>query len=325
MEYACLKRTGMKVSKIAFGSWAAGKGAEWGKSLEDKVYIDAIQSSIEGGIDLIDTAAGYGQGNSEEIVRSALKGINKKVYIATKNNASSLKKGKGSDTVSESMKRLGRDYIDIFFLHWPDPDIPIEENVEELCRLKEKGLIGAVGLSNVTLDHLRRAVSIGNIDVIQPCYSLFWRHIENDILPFCINNGIGVMAYSTLAQGLLSGKFKKGWKFEETDQRPRKIPFFQEEIFEDAVKAVEKMKITAADYEKTVAQAALNWTIHQPGITSAIVGAKTSKQAVENIGAVDWKMSKEDMEIIGNLGMSIAQRLMDWDTLFAKEDPRIRT
>ena len=287
MEYACLGKTGMKVSKIAFGSWAAGKGAEWGRSLEDKVYIDAIRSSIENGVDLIDTAAGYGQGTSEEMVCRALKGVNKKVYIATKNNAASLRKGKGPDTVSESMKRLGRDYIDIFFLHWPDPDIPIEENVEELCSLKEKGLIGAVGLSNVSIEHLKRAVNIGNVDVIQPCYSLFWRHIENDVLPFCISNQIGVITYSTLAQGLLSGKFKKGWKFEGADQRPRKIPFFQKEIFEDAIEAVEKMKITAAAYEKTVAQAALNWTIRQQGITSAIVGAKTSKQAVENTGAAD--------------------------------------
>lgn len=323
MEYTKLGKSDIEVSKIAFGCWAAGAGSEWGKRLEDSIYSKTILKAFEGGINFFDTATGYGGGHSEEILGKTIYGIREKVVISSKCSASELTMQKAKASIEQSLKRLKTDYIDVFLVHWPDPDIPVEEPIEQLMKLKEEGKIRAIGVSNFTLRHLIRAENAGLIDVVQPCYNLYWRHIENDLMPHCIKKGIGIMSYSSIAQGLLTGKFTNDWKFDETDMRRNTIPLFKSPTYEMALRATEKIKVIGEKYGKSPVQTAINWTIHKRGITSAIVGAKIPEQAEENLGAVDWSLNEEDRKYIGDIAMEVAETVLEWDTMYQKDDRRL--
>ena len=323
MEYRKLGKSNIEVSEITFGCWAIGAGREWGKRLEDRIYEETVVTAYEGGINFFDTASGYGGGHSEEVLGKAVKGFRDRINISTKSSATGLTAGKARTTVEASLRRLGTDVIDVFFIHWPNPDIPVEEPVEQLMKLKAEGKIRAIGVSNFTLGHMERAVKAGRIDVLQPSYSLYWRHIERDLMPFCIDKGISIISYSSIAQGLLTGKFTKDWKFDENDMRNGKIPLFLSPTFEMAIDATEKIREIAAKYGKTPVQAAINWTINKEGITSAIVGAKRPEQVLENIGATGWKLSDADRELIAGITMEVARTVMDWDSMYLKDDHRL--
>lgn len=323
MEYTKLGKSDLEVSKMAFGCWAAGAGSEWGKSLGDRIYSETILKAFEGGINFFDTATGYGGGHSEEVLGNAIKGFREKVIIASKCSASDLTELKARASVEQSLLRLKTDYIDVFFVHWPNPDIPVEEPIEQLMKLKYEGIIKSIGVSNYTLEHLKRAVKAGTIDVVQPCYSLYWRHIEKDLMPYCIKNEIGIMTYSSIAQGLLTGKFTIDWKFDETDMRRNTIPLFKSPTYEMAIETTKKIAAVGKKYGKSPVQTAINWTINKVGITSAIVGAKRPEQVAENLGAVDWRLSEEDRKYIGDISMEVAKTVIDWDTMYQKDDQRL--
>lgn len=323
MEYIKLGKSDMEVSKIAFGCWAAGAGSEWGKSLEDRIYSETILKAYEGGINFFDTAMGYGGGHSEEVLGNAISSIREKVIISSKCSATGLTSKNAKKSVEQSLLRLKTDYIDIFFVHWPNPDIPVEEPIEQLMKLKEEGKIKSIGVSNFTLGHLKRAVKAGLIDVIQPCYNLYWRHIEKDLMPYCIENGIGIVSYSSIAQGLLTGKFTIDWEFDETDMRRNTIPLFKSPTYELAIETTEKIRAVGKKYGKSPVQTAINWTIHKTGITSAIVGAKRPEQVTENLGAVNWHLSEEDNKYIGKIAMEVAKTVLEWDTMYQKDDHRL--
>lgn len=323
MEYTFLGNTKLKISKIVFGCWAIGGGLEWGEKLPDKIYEAAVKTAVKGGVNLFDTAAGYGSGHSEALIGSILSG-EKSMMIASKNSAKNLLPHNGLNTLEESLKRLKRDFIDIYFLHWPHFEVPVETNMEVLLKLKEQGLIKHIGLSNVTAEHLTRALKIGQVDVIQPCFSLFWRSAQSELIPFCLENGIGVITYSSIAQGLLTGKFTTDYKFDEGDQRPDKVPLFKGKTYLKAIEAAGKIGIMGKKYEKTTSQTAINWVANYPGVTAAIVGAKTPEQVKENLPAVGWKMNKEDFARIGEIGMDVARDVMDWDSMYEKNDIRIK-
>jgi len=323
MEYTKIGKTDIEVSKIAFGCWAIGAGKEWGESLEDRIYSETIMTAVEGGINFFDTATGYGGGHSEQLLGKTIKGLREKVVISSKVSATALTKEKARKSVELSLSRLDTDYIDIYHVHWPHPDIPVEEPIEQLMKLKEEGKIRAIGVSNFTLGHIKRAVAAGQVDIIQPCYSMYWRHIEKDQLPYCIENKIGIMTYSSIAQGLLTGKFTKDWEFAETDMRRTTIPLFKSPTYEMAIEATEKIKEIGEEYGKSPVQTAINWTINKKGITSAIVGAKRPEQVIENLGSVDWNLSEEDRSYIGDLTMKVAETVFDWDTMYQKDDNRL--
>ncbi len=323
MEYTKLGNTDMEVSKITLGCWAMGAGKEWGESLEDKIYSETIMTAIDGGVNFIDTAAAYGRGHSEKVLGRTIKDIREKLVISTKCSTPGLVRGKARQSVEESLDRLDTDYIDVFFVHWPNPDIPVEEPIEELMKLKGEGKIRAIGVSNYTVGHLERALKVGEVDVVQPCYSLYWRHIEKDLIPYCRQRNIGIITYSSIAQGLLTGKFTKDWEFDETDMRRNTIPLFKSPTFEMAIETTDEIKKIGDKYDKTPVQTAINWVINKTGITSAIVGAKTPDQVVENLGAADWEMSEEDYEYIGDISMRVAKTVSNWDTMYEKDDHRL--
>lgn len=323
MEYTKLGKTEIKVSKIAFGCWAIGAGKEWGESLEDKVYAETILTALDRGINFFDTAMGYGGGHSEELLGKTIKSQREKVVISSKCSATGLTADNARTSVEKSLARLNTDYIDVYFVHWPNPNVPVEEPIEQLMKLKDEGKIKAIGVSNYTLGHIKRAVKVGQIDMFQPCYSLYWRHIEKELIPFCVENDIGIMSYSSIAQGLLTGKFTKEWEFAETDMRRTTIPLFKSPTYEMAIEATKKIKAIGEKYGKSPVQTAINWTINKKGITSAIVGAKRPEQVIENIGATGWNMSEEDYKYIGDISMKVAETVLEWDTMYLKDDHRL--
>lgn len=319
MKYKELGQTGLEISAITIGSWAMGGGVWWGSDHDDKRYIDTLKYGFDNGINIVDTAMGYGEGHSEELVGKALSGYRDKVYVATKANADILTAETAEKTVQDSLKRLGTDYIDIYFIHWPTPGISVAHNMEALEVLREKGMIRYIGVSNFTTRHMDIARTAGTIDVFQPAYSLFWRNIEKDLLPYCVKNGIGLMTYSSLAMGLLSGTYTEELNLEEGDIRKTMVPLFQGETYLKALKAVEKIRGIAARHDVTMAQAALSWVCNQPDISTAITGATTPKHLDENIRAANIVLSDEELEEMGKACEGVNDDIADWDTMYYKE------
>lgn len=326
MQYRELGKSGLMVTPMAFGGWPIGGGGEWGKTLPDETYLGAIRAALEGGINFLDSAVFYGHGHSEELIGQAIKGYDReKLVLSTKQVAGRLTRDTARETVVSCLKRLDTDYIDVFLVHWPNPDVDIAENMEELTKLKDAGLIRAIGVSNYTLAHLKRARQYAQVDVLQPCYSLFWRYqLEREMLPYCMENQIGIMTYSSIGQGLLTGRFSAGKILDEGDQRQNIIPLYSDEVFPVAVKAAEAIGEIGRKYGKTPVQTAINWVMHTPGITAALVGAKTRRQEEENLGALGWELSVEDRKAIGDIGLDVAKLVADWDTLFEKDHPMLK-
>lgn len=319
MEFKRLGKSGFSVPAVIFGAWAIG-GWLWGKS-DDKEAAEAIQKSIELGCTCIDTAPVYGFGHSEEVVGKAVKGKRDKVLIATKcglrwdcgdgefffdtkdNSGRSvkvyqnLKKDSLFKECDASLKRLGTDVIDLYQCHWPDSTTPLDETMEALLSLKEQGKIRAIGVSNFTPDMIETCLESGDIASDQPKYSLLFRDIENDILPFCQKHDVGLIVYGPIGQGLLTGKVTLDRKFAEDDFRTGQ-PWFQPKNLKRILDTLEKIEPIAKEHGKTLAQLAINWVISEPGITCAIVGARTPEQVVENIGAVDFKLGEDERRLM---------------------------
>lgn len=318
MEFTRLGKSGLSVPAVIFGAWAIG-GWLWGKS-DDKEAVEAIQKSIELGSSCIDTAPIYGFGHSEEVVGKAIKGKRDKVLIATKcglrwdcgdgefffdskDNSGrdvkvyrNLKKDSLFKECDASLKRLGTDVIDLYQCHWPDSTTPLDETMEALLRLKEQGKIRAIGVSNFTPDMIETCLKSGDMASDQPKYSLLFRDIESDILPFCQRHDIGLIVYGPIGQGLLTGKVTLDRKFAKDDFRTGQ-PWFQPKNLKRILDTLEKIEPIAKEHGKTLAQLAINWVISEPGITSAIVGARTQKQVIENIGGVDFKLGEDERQL----------------------------
>ncbi|MDQ2800946.1 MAG: aldo/keto reductase [Armatimonadota bacterium] len=310
MQHRLLGRSKIEISAIIFGGWQAGKSG-W-TSINDDDTIAAHKAAFENGITTFDTAEAYGQGYSERILAQALGDKRDQIVIATKVWAGNLKRDKVIEACERSLKNLGTDRIDLYQIHWPSGNfgsevVPIEETMGALSELKQQGKIRAIGVSNFSRAQLEEASKHGRVDSLQPPYSLLWRQVESDAAPFCIDNKISILAYSPLAQGLLTGKFKRGHKFEEGDNRGSN-KLFQGETYERALNALDKLRPLADKYGVTVGQLSLGWLIAQP-MTSAIVGARNAEQAVQNAGAGDVEIDEDDLETIDEIGRTVTDRL----------------
>ncbi len=199
-----------------------------------------------------------------------------------------------------SLQRLQTDYIDLYQVHWPDETTPIEETMDALLQVQKAGKVRFVGVSNYSVDQMKEGLKYGQIVSLQPMYSMLERDIENEILPFCIENDIGIICYSPLASGVLTGKYKENTKFE--DWRGKGIiGNFTGEVFVSHIKKVNEITKIAQKNGKTTAQLAINWLLHQRGVTTAIVGVKNPDQVEQNTGAVGWDIPGEDLETISNI------------------------
>jgi len=278
MESRNLGTSEIKITPIIMGTWQAGKRMWVG--IEDKETIAAIKKAFEAGITTVDTAEVYGEGHSEKIVAAALSEVRDRVVYASKVFANHLKYDLVIEACDRSLKNLNTDYIDLYQIHWPSGTwnseiVPIEETMKALNKLKEEGKIRAIGVSNFSRSQLEEASQYGRIDSLQPPYSLFWRKIEQDARDYCVENNISILAYSPLAQGLLTGKFGKDHQFAEGDHRTKNKLFYIKENYERVQAALEKLRPIAARNNCSLAQLSIAWLMDQPK-TNAIVGARNT-------------------------------------------------
>ncbi|MBE9209943.1 aldo/keto reductase [Nostoc sp. LEGE 06077] len=310
MEKRKLGTSAVEITPIIVGTWQAGKRMWVG--IEDADSIKAIRAAFEAGITTVDTAEVYGEGHSERIVAEALADVRDQVQYATKVFANHLKYDQVIEACDRSLKNLKTDYIDLYQIHWPagafnSAIVPIEETMKALNDLKQQGKIRAIGVSNFSRDQLAETSQYGRIDSLQPPYSLFWRQVEQDAMPYCSENQISILAYSPLAQGLLTGKFQRGQKFAPEDNRSAN-KLFQGENFERAQQALDKLRPIAERHHCTLAQLALAWLIAQPQ-ANAIAGARYPEQAKDNAKAADVKLSTEDIAEIDAIGRIVTDNL----------------
>jgi aryl-alcohol dehydrogenase-like predicted oxidoreductase len=282
------------------GGWAFAWGAQ-----DDDASIAAIHTALDHGVNWIDTAAVYGLGHSEEVVARALAGRTDKPYVFTKcervwNEKGEIGKVLKADSIRKeceaSLRRLGVDRIDLYQIHWPEPDEDIEEGWGTLARLKEEGKVRWIGVSNFTVEQLERCRKIAPITSLQPPYSAVSPEIEKSVLPYCVEHGIGVIVYSPMKSGLLTGKMTKDRvaAFPEDDFRKRALAFQEPNLTRNLALA-EKMKEIGARHGRSAGEVAIAWTLRNPAVTAAIVGMRSAEQALGVIGALEFRLSGEEI------------------------------
>lgn len=296
--------TDLELSVIGLGTWAIGGGGwkfGWGPQ-DDEASVRTIWKALDAGINWIDTAAVYGLGHSEEIVGKAIKGLSQKPVIATKCGLTwdekgeiinCLKKESVKREAENSLRRLQVEVIDLYQIHWPIPDEQIEEGWEAISELIEEGKVRYGGVSNFSVSQMQRAQKIHPIASLQPPYSMFRREIEREILPFCASNNIGVIVYSPMQKGLLTGKVNPEWvsKLPPDDHR-RNDPMFQEPQLTINMECVDKLKKIAEKHGESLSHLAIAWVLRREEVTAAIVGARSPEQIAETALAGDWELDE---------------------------------
>jgi aryl-alcohol dehydrogenase-like predicted oxidoreductase len=265
--------------------------------LSEKQIIDTVHASLDCGVTFIDTAEGYR--SSETVLGKALAGRRNDAFLATKLTGDHSLEHMNR-AIENSLRALQTDYVDLYQLHSPQPDYPIEQTMEGLLRLKEQGKIRYIGVSNFSAEQHAEALQYGHVDSSQPMYSMLVRTAEETVLPFCGQNGIGVIVHSPLAKGLLTGKYTPDHRYPQDDERSW-MAAFQGERFVSALNVVEELKEWAEEKGHTLVHLAIAWTLANPAVTSCIVGAKTPEQAVHNAEAADWVLTPEDLQEIDRI------------------------
>lgn len=310
MEKRKLGNTDIDITPLIFGTWQAGKRG-W-TNVDDAQVIQAMRAAFEAGVTTFDTAEIYGQGYSEKLVGEALADVRDRIVLATKVFPTHLKAEQVRQACDDSLQRLQTDYIDLYQIHWPagkfkSERVPLSETMEALVALKDQGKIRAIGVSNFSREQLQEAMQYGPVESLQPPYSLFWRQVEQDAASLCRQHNLSILAYSSLAQGLLTGKFGPDHQFPESDVRASNR-LFQGEIYQKAQAALDQLRPIAAQYNATLGNLALAWLMAQPQ-TSAIVGARTPEQAIENVQAAAIQLTQDDLAAIDRIGRTVTDHL----------------
>jgi aryl-alcohol dehydrogenase-like predicted oxidoreductase len=310
MQTRQLGTSDMRITTVGFGAWALGGGDwafGWGAQ-DDSDSIAAIHRALDRGINWIDTAAVYGLGHSEEIVGRAVKGRAEKPYVFTKcarrwdesrKIYKSIKAASVREECENSLRRLGVDVIDLYQVHWPEPDEDIEEGWEELARLKDEGKVRHIGVSNFNVSQMERAQRIAPITSLQPPYSLIRRGVEDEILPFCRRHNIGVIAYSPMQSGLLTGAMtrERVADFPADDWR-RNNPEFKEPRLSRNLALAQLLAEIGSRHGASAGEVAIAWVVSNPAVTAAIVGARSPAQVDGTAGAMGLELAKGDLEQI---------------------------
>lgn len=306
-----LGNSSLELTTIGIGTWAIGGGNwsfGWGAQ-DEREAIDGILRGLDLGVNWIDTAAVYGAGASEVLVGKALKEVSgEKPLVATKCGRINRPDGsvfgriKRESVIAEcdaSLKRLDVDVIDLYQVHWPDPDEDIEECWETMADLKRQGKVREIGVSNHNVLQMKRLQTIHPIASLQPPYNLLNRAIEEEILPWCGEQGVGVVCYSPMGKGLLTGgmTLERARSLDESDHRSRDPKFASPQI-EINLEFVERLRPIAERNGRPLPQLSIAWTLRRPEVTSAIVGVRRPDQIEQTVGAADWELSGEDLEAI---------------------------
>jgi aryl-alcohol dehydrogenase-like predicted oxidoreductase len=309
MQYTQLGERGPKVSRIAFGNWSAG--GDWG-GVDRAAAIAAIREALDLGITIFDTARAYGFGAAEELLGEALrpeiKSARESLFIATKGglrNEGGLPARDSSRAalrrdLEASLRSLGVDYVDLYQVHWPDPSTPITDTARTLDEFVREGKARYVGVSNYNARQMSAFQQIRPIDTLQPPYHLFRRDIEQSILPFAREHGIGVLVYGPMAHGLLSGRMTETTTFAPDDWRS-KSDLFAGDAFRRNLGIVRRLEEFASDRGMTVAQLAIAWTLANPAVDVAIVGARNPEQIRQTAPAAEIQLSPQDLARIENM------------------------
>jgi len=309
MEYRSFGKTDIKVSAIGFGCWEVG--GTYGR-IDRGQFDRAVHQAIDSGITCFDTAEAYGMGVSEEALAEALGPRRNQVSIVTKFGVGyddmpgrrDSSRSRVTASVDKSLRRLRTDHIDSYLVHWPDPATPLDETIVALDEIVRQGKVRYIGVSNFRLGQIEECMRLRRIDVVQYAWNMFDRRMQAEIFPYCTREQIGVMAYGSLAYGMLSGTFHRGMQFDENDWRSKGgmlgnlnlfRTLFGPEHFPRNLAAVDELKRLAAKYGKTLPQFALRWILSNPVVSTALVGFRGPAEVTENIGALGWSISDADM------------------------------
>jgi myo-inositol catabolism protein IolS len=318
MDARAFGRSDVRVSPITLGSWPMS-GDRYGP-IDDSEAVRTIRHALDQGITIFDTAPAYGRGHAEETLGAALDGRRDQAIVVTKcgiEPAVGGQPGRNSSRaailgeIDESLRRLRTDHVDVYLVHWPDPNTPLEETMGALDEIQRAGKARLVGVSNFDVPLLYQCLALRQLDVVQVGYNLFDRRMEREVFPFCREHGIGVMAYGSLAYGLLSGAFTEDTTFDAADWRANGVAFGQPilrgENFRHNVRLVQQLRDeVAAPRGLTVAQLALAWAVHNPHVTTAMVGARVPAEIEENVGAARVQLSEHDVAQIEGIMSSAA-------------------
>ena len=299
MKYRKLGTSDLEISVVTLGCMTFTGDSNWGPQ-DEKDSIETVRAALDAGINFYDTAESYADGMTEEILGKALGADRKRVMIASKVSASNLAKDALVASCEASLKRLGTDYLDLYQIHWPSREIPVEETMETLLKLKQQGKIREIGVSNHGVQDLDAALGYNAVVSNQLAYNMLFRGIEYSVLPKCMENGIGVLTYSSLAQGLLSGKYRTADDFPVGRARTKIFSKNREGARhgldgceELAFAAIDKIRDICAGIGEEMADVALAWSLAQPGITSVIAGGRTAAQALQNAKGADITLSPD--------------------------------
>ena len=302
MQYQEFGKTGLRVSKLCLGTWGIG-GAGW-DSYSDESRMDAIKAALECGINFIDTAPAYNAGKAECYVGETLNKLKKRkeVVISTKCgnkfvDGKYLQKKKKESILKqcdESLKNLKTDYIDIYLVHWPDPDVELEETIDAVSTLKKEGKILHAGVSNFSKEQIEEAQKYCEIEAFQPQYSLADRKDEK-LIRWAHEQGLGIMTYGTLGGGILTGNYRKLRTFEQTDSRNRFYPYFKEPLFSKAMELLTIMDQIAEERNVSLAQIAEKWVIQKRFVSSCIIGAQSRARVEENCRNLQWELTDNEI------------------------------
>lgn len=309
MELRPFGRTGLDVSAVGFGCWEVGGG--YGH-VEESEFARAVGRALDLGVNCFDTAEGYGMGASERALGQALGGRRDEAIVVTKFGMNYRDKPNLRDSsrervfasIDKSLKNLGTDYVDVYLVHWPDRLTPFEETMQALGDVVRDGKVRFVGLSNFKLEEIEACMAVRRVDVVQYGWNMFDRRMQRDILPYCAEQGVGFMAYGSLAFGLLTGTFTEEMDFGTQDWRSRQgnmgsikmfAALFGPEKFKDNVRAVEQLEKIAARYDKSLPQLALRWATSHPAVSTALVGCRTVSEVEDNVGALGWSIDDADL------------------------------
>jgi aryl-alcohol dehydrogenase-like predicted oxidoreductase len=301
---AALGDTGLEITRVGFGAWAIGGGDwefGWGAQ-EDEESIAAIHHALDRGVNWIDTAAAYGFGHSEEVVGRALEGVSERPYVFTKCSllegpdrtvVHSLERDSVLREAEASLERLRLDAIDLYQIHWPDPDADIEEGWAALAELKEQGMVRHIGVSNFDVEQLRRIQQIAPVETLQPPYSLIEREAEEELLPFAEREGIGVIVYSPMGSGLLTGRMtrERVENMPDNDWRKRDASFQEPELSRH-LELVERLRAEGERQDATPGAVAVAWTLRNPAVDGAIVGFRRPDQVDDILAAADLEVGE---------------------------------
>ena len=275
---------------LALGCWTFGEEQWTGQ--QDANLLAAMETALKCGMNHFDTAADYGKGYSEQLIGKFMQGRREAVFLATKAATDEMRADAILKLVEQSLSRLQTDYIDLFYIHWPRKDKDMRPLMEGLETARQRGHIRAIGVSNFSVEQMAQLQEVGTIDAHQLCYNLFWRYAEAEIIPYCRQYNIAVVTYSSIAHGILTGKFPRNLQFSAGDARPGTL-LFREEIWEHVYEAVEQLKTIANEIQRPLTHLAIRWVLQQAGITSALVGARDTAQAQQNAAALEWDIPEE--------------------------------